>query len=90
MLDKARRKPFEPLKLNIGSTLVIGKEDLSLQNDLINKQFNYYTSSITSKTFSEKGVLMIALPKSIANNENLQMKLVKEVQDKKEIYYIDL
>lgn len=94
VMEKARSKPYEPLKLNIGSTLVVGENDMALQNDVLSQQINYYTSKFFAGTNDVQGNVLIAIPKEIANNQNLQLKVVQEFKNKdnvkKEIVFIDL
>lgn len=94
VMEKARSKPYEPLKLNTGSTLVVGENDMALQNDVLSQQINYYTSKFFAGTNDVQGNVLIAIPEEIANNQNLQLKVVQEFKNKdnvkKEIVFIDL
>lgn len=88
--EEARSKPYDTLILE-NSSLVIGDIELGNQNDFIMYQQNVLgTDYKVGRTFDETGRLLMAIPNEYANEPNLQLRVIQELDGEKKYIYIDL
>lgn len=89
--EEARSKPLEALMFNEGSGLVIGDVELASQNDFIMYQQEFLAIDYkVGKTLEGEGNALIAIPKEIANDPNLQLRINQKIDNENKYIYIDL
>lgn len=89
--EEARSKPYEELMLSEGSGLVIGDSELANQNEFIMYQQEFLTTDYKlSKTFDEKGEILMAIPNEYADDPNLQFRIKQVLDDEKKYIYVDM
>lgn len=88
---EARREPLEAFMLNEGSGLVVGDNELSIQNEFLMYQQDYLSTEFkVGTTFDLTGDIMMAIPKENAEDPNLQLRILQQIDEEKKYIYIDL
>lgn len=89
--EVARSHPYEPFMLNKGSGLVIGENELASQNEFLMYQQEFLAQDfLVGSTNDETGDIMMAIPKEYADDPNLQLKILQQIDDEKKYIYVDL
>lgn len=88
---EARREPLEAFMLNEGSGLVVGDNELAIQNEFLMYQQDVLSTEFkVGTTFDLTGDIMMAIPKENAENPNLQLRILQQTDDEKKYIYVDL
>lgn len=89
--DSPTDSPFEAYKLNVGSALVIGDDELGKYDDLVSYQQEFLTTDYRVKRSLEpNGEILLAVPKSYAENKDLQLRISEKIDDKSNYVYLNL
>lgn len=90
-VQSKKGKIYESYMLNEGSDLVIGEESLANKNEFLKYQLERMTKNYSAgSTYDELGIILFAIPNEFAEDKNLQLKVVQEVENEKKYIYIDL
>ncbi|MGG5373468.1 hypothetical protein [Enterococcus sp. AZ196] len=87
----ANDRPLESFMLNKGSALVIGDDELGTYDDLVLYQQEFLTTDYRVKRSLEpNGEILLAVPKSYAENKDLQLRISEKIDGESSYVYLDL